>query len=954
MHTKPIREISLNSSEADVALAQIADESARNDMRKILQELLQELDILLKKEWVPFKNKSVFYHRELKALLPDLKAFSPKIFHTRYAFDNAVFRKTRFAGFYGRLMTVKEFRQAFARQGKKLKQQFTWKLPEFFAALDGELPCAYDGQGNLRAKFGSSENLPAAAIPIITFKSLQNRQANALDILLAWIAHELIPAGLSQKSETAYDTILSLRKKHGSIVYMQGDQLAFDELLLQDALLSDSIHLQKGKRPAVDELLKSKPLTLDSAKIGFFCEYLLYCDKMRCDLEEYDEKILSDPNRGHWDLWERDTGEYVASLENPLMARNPVADIRTDGVIGIDFGTKSTVVVYQEDSEFTLPMRIGTGQLGKEVEAKHFENPTVMEFIDLDSFMKSYQGAEGRPLTRWEQVTTSHTAYSSLLHSASQDYYSFLYELKQWAGDKQRRIRLRDKKGWDVVLPAFLDIEENSFNPIELYAYFIGLYINNMRNGIYLDYLLSFPVTYEKAVREKILDSFYRGIKKSLPPSLLKKEAIMESFRVSAGTSEPAAYAVCALQEYGFMPEGDEKVFYGVFDFGGGTTDFDFGVWREANRSERRYDYVVECFGAGGDKYLGGENLLELLAFEVFKDNQEALRKEKIPFVLPPECKKFPGGETILSDSQEAKINMTQLMEKLRPYWENHEGATKLFESGTLKVSLFDTVGAAKLNFELVIDVARLDEIIRKRIAKGIRNFFEGLRLAFAVPSTKAIKTVHIFLAGNSCKSPVVKELFAEFAQEESLKIDAADNDQDFFKLYPPLGSGEAVALQETLGVFQGEEEVALRPTCKTGVAYGLIASRPGGKIQLIQHNNTIQEGEIRFCYYIGYEQKKRFAYLSDRDIPYGEWQELVDAREVDFTLYYTDLPEASTNSMDIKRVQRKKCRLRQAYFDAHVYYRAVKPTLVEYVVARPEDLEDGKYLEDIVALELS
>lgn len=43
------------------------------------------------------------------------------------------------------------------------------------------------------------------------------------------------------------------------------------------------------------------------------------------------------------------------------------------------------------------------------------------------------------------------------------------------------------------------------YDPIEIYAYYIGLYINNMfdSNGIYLNYILSFPVTYEKAIRDK-------------------------------------------------------------------------------------------------------------------------------------------------------------------------------------------------------------------------------------------------------------------------------------------------------------------------------------------------------------------------------------------------------------------------------------------------------------------
>ena len=55
--------------------------------------------------------------------------------------------------------------------------------------------------------------------------------------------------------------------------------------------------------------------------------------------------------------------------------------------------------------------------------------------------------------------------------------------------------------------------------------------------------------------------------------STLDDDDIMRKFRINGGISEPAAYAVCALQEYGFDPEESGQVFYSVFDFGGGPTE---------------------------------------------------------------------------------------------------------------------------------------------------------------------------------------------------------------------------------------------------------------------------------------------------------------------------------------------------------------------------------------------
>lgn len=97
--------------------------------------------------------------------------------------------------------------------------------------------------------------------------------------------------------------------------------------------------------------------------------------------------------------------------------------------------------------------------------------------------------------TLWNDITVSHTAVDSLQNSKnSQEFYSFFSDLKQWADDSERKIRICDLQGHEEVLKDFMEIDDDSLNPIELYAYYLGLYINNMRNGIYLNYVLSYPV----------------------------------------------------------------------------------------------------------------------------------------------------------------------------------------------------------------------------------------------------------------------------------------------------------------------------------------------------------------------------------------------------------------------------------------------------------------------------
>jgi hypothetical protein len=665
-----------------------------------------------------------------------------------------------------------------------------------------------------------------------------------------------------------------------------------------------------------------------------FVEPFLYEDKMRADIKEYEPKMLTDVGLGLWELWEMDEGKndgIEVNLEHSLTARDPKSSIK-DGVVGIDFGTKSTVVVYQEDTVKINPMRVGIGDLGKKIEKSHYENPTIISFGDLGKFIQDYEAREGRPYTRWEDVNISHAAYNSLLQSASSEYNSYLNELKQWAGQRDKKLKIFDRKGKEFEIKGFSELEDGDINPIEIYAYYLGLYINNQRNGIFLDYILSFPVTYEVDIREKILKSFEKGIKKSLPPSLQTPE-ILSKLKVTSGASEPAAYAVIALEENKFEPVGDEKVFYGVFDFGGGTTDFDFGVYREADK-DSRYDYVIEHFGANGDKYLGGENLLELVSFELFKANKEKLLESKIQFTLAPECEKFAGHETLISSAQEARRNTKELMEKLRPLWEGKDDG-ELYKDGVLSINLIDTKGNQIAGFSLDIDKDKISKIIKGRIKKGVDNFFNALRLAFSNEKVdlESIKEVNIFLAGNSSKSPLVEELFEEKIKQEEEDLSKKFQKQlkGIYKIYRPLGENESD--------FE-------KPNGKTGVAFGLIRSKKGGTILVKDHNVG---NDINFKYYLGKKKKGKFNTIVGRDTKYGEWIKFIDASESIFEIFYTTQASVTTNSIDISDSGIKKMRIDTGVADKgrNIYIRIVSPNRFEYLVSDEEGIKNENYKTD-------
>jgi len=557
----------------------------------------------------------------------------------------------------------------------------------------------------------------------------------------------------------------------------------------------------------------------------------------------------------------------------------------------------------------------------------------------LKSFIEAYQQRDGRPYTKWRDITISHTAHNALLNSKAEFFNSFLFELKQWAGNKNKKLKVVDKQGYVLDLPPFLELSDDDINPIEIYAYYLGLYINNMHNGIFLNYILSFPVTYELAIRQKILESFEKGIKKSLPQELHEQPEYLEKLQVLQGASEPAAYAIVALEAYQFDPCDDNVVFYSVFDFGGGTTDFDFGIFRESEGAkERRYDYVLEHFGAGGDKYLGGENLLDLLSFEVFKKNKEKLLEKNIQFVLPPECKAFLGSEMLLSHSREANMNMTNMVEKLRPLWENNVERADDFEQGYLGVNMIDANATVLANFELDIDKDELLNILEQRIQRGVDNFFERLRLTMSKYGNrlKADNIIHIFLAGNSSKSAIVTKLFdARIAKETQAMTQ--DKDAEIYKIFPPLASDEDME----------------KPTGKTGVAFGLICSRKGGKILVLDENT--EQNEVDFTFYLGENKKRTFKTIIKRDTSYGEWIAFIDAGLDTFELFYSSAPVVSNNKTPIHdpSIRKKILSIDVVNEDALVYIRLVNPTQIEYVVAMPDEIENETYLGEISKIDL-
>lgn len=607
--------------------------------------------------------------------------------------------------------------------------------------------------------------------------------------------------------------------------------------------------LAQAKKIANEQIEKTLEIVSDSdVYVDFekFKEFMLKVDSVAVGLKSYSQSQLLDLNGGHWDLEVPSVPKESVTFrfdnldsnnkEMHFYARSSLKDLNK-GVVAIDFGTKSTTASYMDETGTYRLLSIGG--LVDDASPTKFENPTIMEFRHKENFLNAYNALDHRPFTEKNDIEVAHEAQKNAVGVKGNDLYRFFSQLKQWAGADEKQ-NFRDLIE-DFSLESFAHC--TGFNPIEIYAYYIGRCINNMQNGVFLKYFLSYPIKYEKHQAEKIRESFERGLRKSLPRHVFDDEKTAKTFKVELRASEPCAYAISALKSYGFFKSEklDKPIYYGVFDFGGGTTDFDFGKWEKS--ANPKFAYKMTHFSSGGDKYLGGENLLELLAFEAYGQNFQTLKEKGIAIAKPNydriDTQRFG---SFMQNSREACLNLQTIASQLRPFLENldadiieaieenEEFNIEGFEKD-FKTMLLDRNGV-ETECDLKVDCKELLNLLKDKINESVANFFAGFSKVMAENIDDQCRAFHIFLGGNASRSVLVKQAF-ENAKEKQLKDYQQKTSKDDFTfiLYEPLGTEKSdKQILELTGEDVSNTPAYLKPTCKTGVAFGLLESRDKAK----------------------------------------------------------------------------------------------------------------------------
>ncbi|MFP6154698.1 hypothetical protein ACLGAS_02965 [Helicobacter pylori] len=718
------------------------------------------------------------------------------------------------------------------------------------------------------------------------------------------------------KFKQALRVLRAIVNNEASLRYLSDENQKFIEGLAQAEKITNEL-VEKTL-----EIVSTSDVDVD---FEAFKEMMLKVDEIAVGLKSYSQSQLLDLNGGHWDLEAPSLPKESVTFrfdnlpkdsngkEENFYARSSLKDVNKQGIVAIDFGTKSTTAAYMDNNgEYRL---LSIGGLVDDASLEKYENPTIMEFRHRKKFIIEYNALDHRPFTEKNDIEVAHEAQKNLTSAQGNQLYRFFSQLKQWAGADEKQ-NFRDFKE-DFSLESFTNCTD--FNPIEIYAYYIGRCINNMQNGVYLKYFLSYPVKYEKHQAEKIKESFEKGLKKSLPRHVFDDEKTAKMFKVELKASEPCAYAISALKSYGFDKSDklDKPVYYGVFDFGGGTTDFDFGKWEKS--TSPKFSYKMTHFSNGGDKYLGGENLLELLAFEAYGQNFQTLKAKDIVIAKPNydriDTQRFG---SFMQESREVRLNLQTIASSLRHFLENLDAdiIIEAIEEGEefeikglekeFKVQLFDRNGT-ETECDLKIHYKELLNLLKDKIDDGVANFFVGFSKVMAENIDPQCNEFHIFLGGNASRSVLVKQAF-ENAKEKQLKDYKQKTSKDDFTfiLYEPLGTEKSdKQILELTGEDISKIPPYLKATCKTGVAFGLLESRPkaGGIERLSIDSNPV------FKYDLGIEREGEFHTRISRDSLKPNEYQIFQTKEEwggfdGLEIRYSDKPLANTNTLDIENTQ--------------------------------------------------
>ncbi len=188
------------------------------------------------------------------------------------------------------------------------------------------------------------------------------------------------------KFEKALRVLHAIVNNEASLRYLSDENQKFMESLAQAEKITNE-QIEKAL-----EIVSYSDVDVDFEK---FKELMLNVDSIAVGLKSYSQSQLLDLNGGHWDLEVPSLSKESVTFrfdnldsngkEENFYARSSLKDVNKQGVVAIDFGTKSTTAAYMDDRGVYRLLSIGG--LVDDASPTKFENPTIMEFRHRKKFI---------------------------------------------------------------------------------------------------------------------------------------------------------------------------------------------------------------------------------------------------------------------------------------------------------------------------------------------------------------------------------------------------------------------------------------------------------------------------------------------------------------------------------------------------------------------------------------
>lgn len=588
-----------------------------------------------------------------------------------------------------------------------------------------------------------------------------------------------------------------------------------------------------------------------------------------------------------------DTDYEVASKSGLMMNRGKP--------VSIDFGTSATCAAIHSDRAGVKELLTLSGEEKQEPDSSDnpYENPTNLLIYHWDEVYNQWQAANDNcpffqtlSKTGDEMNADYDSGYTVEKEYADVDapdgrrkMAAILTELKSVPyflshGKEIKFTPYYDSQTLILVTDSLDDMSDRRFNPIAFYGYLLSRAINMPgRNKIYTFYQVTFPVKFKKEVKEKIRAALEYGILRALPKSIRdaknrKGEPVVQ---VSMDFQEPVA-CVGSIVGKGNLQLSDaspESKLFAIYDLGGGTMDFSFGLFRKATEEELDeaeendediQDNIIEILGIGGDENVGGEKLIHSLAYKIYKDNRALMEQNRIKFVLPRE-ELMPDGFNGLLDEvgdEIADANVSIMKEQLARILfkyqfkgdENRYNMKDIFPNCKV-ADIFEPIllrAPDGSDVELALKVSGVEDFLNSAIEKTVKAFKTEMtryfndrwdRLVAAGISSFRIDDVNIFLSGNASKQQFVIEKLQEiFPNNNIVRIGEGETSDDIGKMF---------RLNEKTAVAFGQLELGNYTVIKTAIEHsdemppflynvGYIDNAAGGKYVPLLFKNDVNK----------------------------------------------------------------------------------------------------------------